>query len=439
MPWAVPSATGGASSRGTSATTCSPDPRPRYWSERVPAASCTELPGTEGRSTGEKRIRRPAEVTAPTSPRVVVSTAERIASCFERRDGGNDAAVLRVGGELGSHHATGRRQEDAARRVGDLQFGCGGGGAGTRCDGPAVEEQRAPGVPYVSAAASSSRATWLRSSTSLAEQLLELGDLGLELVALGLELDPRESREPAQAQFEDVLRLEFREVEDVHQAGAGLFAVVRCADDLDDLVDVEDRDQQTLDEVQALLAPREAEEASPRDDLDAVVEVHPQQLAQAERLRLPGDEGDVVDAERVLERGQPVEVIEDGLRVEPGLDPDDEAQAVVAVGQVGDVRDALQLLGLHRILDLLDDPLGADEVRQLRDDEPRTSRTERLDRDLGARAERPAAGRVGVLDPVEADDDAARGEVWAGHELHELFERRLGVLEQMRRRRRRPR
>ena len=35
-------------------------------------------------------------------------------------------------------------------------------------------------------------------------------------------------------------------------------AVVARADDLDDLVDVEDRDEQALDEVQALLAAREA-------------------------------------------------------------------------------------------------------------------------------------------------------------------------------------
>ena len=60
----------------------------------------------------------------------------------------------------------------------------------------------------------------------------------------------------------------------------------RRADDLDDLVDVEDRDEQALDEVQALLAARETVAAAARDDLDAVVDVDAQQLLEAERLRL---------------------------------------------------------------------------------------------------------------------------------------------------------
>ena len=92
-----------------------------------------------------------------------------------------------------------------------------------------------------------------------AEELLQLRDLGLERVALGLELDARELRQAPQPQLEDVLGLHLAEVEHVAQARAGLLAVVRGADDLDDLVDVEDRDEQALDEVQALLAAREPE------------------------------------------------------------------------------------------------------------------------------------------------------------------------------------
>ncbi len=59
--------------------------------------------------------------------------------------------------------------------------------------------------------------------------------------------------------------------------------------------------------------------AATRDDLDTVVEVHPQEGLEAERLRLPVDEGDVVDAEGVLERSEPVELLEHGRGVEPRL------------------------------------------------------------------------------------------------------------------------
>ena len=86
----------------------------------------------------------------------------------------------------------------------------------------------------------------------LASSALELLDLGAQLVALGLELDAGELGESPQAQLEDVLGLHLAEVEDVHEPGARLLGVVARADDLDDLVDVEDRDEQALDEVQAL-------------------------------------------------------------------------------------------------------------------------------------------------------------------------------------------
>ena len=84
-------------------------------------------------------------------------------------------------------------------------------------------------------------------------------DLGAQRVALGLELDAAELREPAQPQLEDVLGLQLAQIEHVDQPGARLLAVVAGADDLDDLVDVEDRDEQTLDQVQPLLPPRQPE------------------------------------------------------------------------------------------------------------------------------------------------------------------------------------
>ena len=96
------------------------------------------------------------------------------------------------------------------------------------------------------------------------------------------------------------------------------------------------------------LAAREAVLRPARDDLDAVVDVDLQQLAQPEGLRAAVDERDVVDVERVFERRQPVELLEHGVGAEAGLDADDEPQAVVAVGEVGDVRDAADLLGVAR-------------------------------------------------------------------------------------------
>jgi hypothetical protein len=59
------------------------------------------------------------------------------------------------------------------------------------------------------------------------QQLFKLRDLGLQVIALGLELDARELREAAQAQLEDVLGLDLVEIEHLAQARAGLFARLR--------------------------------------------------------------------------------------------------------------------------------------------------------------------------------------------------------------------
>ena len=55
------------------------------------------------------------------------------------------------------------------------------------------------------------------------------------------------TNEPAQLQLEDVVRLGLGQVEDVHEALAGDRGVIGAANDLDDLVDVDDGDEQPLD------------------------------------------------------------------------------------------------------------------------------------------------------------------------------------------------
>ncbi len=208
-------------------------------------------------------------------------------------------------------------------------------------------------------------------------------------------------------------------------------SVVAGPDQLDDLVDVEDRDEQTLDEVQALLRLRAAEAAPSAYDVVAMVEVDLEHLLEAQRARLPVDERDGVDPERVLHRRLAVELLEDRLRVEAVLDLDDQLQTLVAVGQVLDVGDALQLLGLDQLLDPLDHPLGADVVGQLGDHDALAPRRDVLDPHAGPHPERSSAGLVGLPDPVQSDDLAAGRQVGSGHEPHQVVERRLRVVDQV--------
>ena len=104
---------------------------------------------------------------------------------------------------------------------------------------------------------------------------------------------------------------------------------------------------------------------------------------------------------------------------------------MLAVGEVDDVGDAAELLGVDGVLDLLDDLLRPHHVRQLGDDQPGAAGGELLDLHLGAGLEGAAAGGVGVADAVQADDPAAGGQVRAGDELHEVLERGVRVRDQV--------
>src|SRR5487761_709652 len=108
--------------------------------------------------------------------------------------------------------------------------------------------------------------------------------------------------------------------------------------------------------------------------------------------------------------------------MEPAADLDHQVQAALPVGEVLEVADTVQLLGLHQVLDPGDDLLRADPVGQLGDDDPVASRVDLLHPRGGPGAEDAAAGRVRLPDPVQADDLPAGGQVRAGHEAHQLVE-----------------
>ena len=156
---------------------------------------------------------------------------------------------------------------------------------------------------------------------------VELLDRALELALLLLQLQLAEPGEAPQRHVEDVVGLHLGEVEDRDQALLGGCGVVGAADHLDDLVDVEDRDQQAVDEVQPVRRLGAAERRATAYDVEAVAEEDLEHLLEAQRARLAVDEGDGVDAEGVLERGLAVELLEDRLGDEAVLDLDDQAQA----------------------------------------------------------------------------------------------------------------
>ena len=111
-----------------------------------------------------------------------------------------------------------------------------------------------------------------------------------------------------------------------------------------------DRDEQALDEVQALLPLGQAVAAVPApDDVDAVVHPHRAAARRSPSVRgWPSTSATLLMPKESSSGVYAVQLLEHGVGVEAGLDLDDQAQPVLAVGEVHDVADAGELLGLAR-------------------------------------------------------------------------------------------
>ena len=183
--------------------------------------------------------------------------------------------------------------------------------------------------------------------------------------------------------------------------------------------------------MQAILALLQAEAATTRRDVQAVIQEDLQHLLEAQGARLAAHESHGIDREGILQRRALVELLEHGLGNEAVLHLDDQAQAVDAVSEVLDRRNALETARVRVFLDLFDDLLGSHHVGQLGDDDAHLAGRHTLDLDLRACLERAAARLVGFFDAFESDDDAALRQVGAGNVAHEVGDGRRRVIQQV--------
>ena len=263
-------------------------------------------------------------------------------------------------------------------------------------------------------------------SRLVAEEHAELGDALLEVGVLVLDALALEAGERAEPQVEDRLRLELAEPEALHQPRPRLVGVVGRADELDDLVEVVERDEVALEDVRAGERLPQLELRAPRDDLALEVEVVADELEERQRPRHAVDERDGVVAERRLERRVLEELVQRDLRHRLALQLDLDAHAglVGVVLEVGDLGDHLLA---HEVGDLRDHAAVAallHAVRELGDDDRVLPSAQLLDVRAGAHDDPAAAGSVRVADARPADDDGAGREVRALDELHEVLDAR---------------
>ena len=165
------------------------------------------------------------------------------------------------------------------------------------------------------------------------------------------------------------------------------------------------------------------------DDVFLVLDVVMKHLLEVQHLRLAVDEREHDDAEAVLELRVLVELVQDDVRVRVAAQVDDDAHAA-AVGLVVEARDALDFLVADELRDAFDEARLVDLVRQLRDDDARLAVRKRLDAGVRAHLDDATARRVGALDALGAENEAGRREIRPLDDLHELFDRRVGVVDE---------
>jgi hypothetical protein len=166
---------------------------------------------------------------------------------------------------------------------------------------------------------------------------------------------------------------------------------------------------------------REQVPGAPDDDLDLVLDVVADELVEAQGAGNAVDEREHVRAERVLQLGVLVEVVEDDLGDGVPLEDDDDPQPGLVGGVVAQVRDPLHPPGVDQVRDLRGEVVRVDLVGQLIDDEAGTA-LDLLDVHHRAHDDLAAPGAVGVLDAAGAHDEPAGREVRSLDPQKELAE-----------------
>ena len=199
------------------------------------------------------------------------------------------------------------------------------------------------------------------------------------------------------------------------------------ADELDHLVDVGDGDGEADQHVRPVARLVEQELGAAGDHLLAEVGERLDHVLEIEALRAATVDRQHIGAERRLQVGEAIELVEHHVGDGIALQFDDDAHAF-AVGLVPDVGDAFDALVAHQVGDLLDQRLLVDLIGDRRDDQRLAVLAHLLDLDAGAHEDGAAPLMIGGEDAGAADDEAAGREVRALNDLAQLVDGDLGVL-----------
>jgi hypothetical protein len=189
---------------------------------------------------------------------------------------------------------------------------------------------------------------------------------------------------------------------------------------VDHLVDIVLRDQQTQHDVQPLLGLLQIEARAAHHHVVPVLDEVADHVAQVEQVGTAVHQRDVVHGERRLQRRILVKRIEHHARHGILFEDDDDAESLT-VRFVVDVGDALDLLVVDHVGDLLDHLGLVDHVGNLRHHDALAARRRVFDLGPGAHHDASAARHERLADALVAVDDASRREIGALDVLEQLL------------------
>ena len=188
----------------------------------------------------------------------------------------------------------------------------------------------------------------LLAKLRIAENLLEVSYLTLQLLELGVQLIDAQAGELREAHIDDSFRLQFVEFETLLKVALSVRRSLRCADDAHHLVDVVAGDDQAFEDMGTLLSLLEVVLCAAYGDVVTVLHEVLHALLQCEQTRATVDKRNAVDRERRLHSCHLVELVEDYIGVGVALHVDNDTHSL-ATRLVVDVRDARNLTLLNEV------------------------------------------------------------------------------------------
>jgi len=216
---------------------------------------------------------------------------------------------------------------------------------------------------------------------------------------------------------------------DAHDPHLGLGLRLRMADDADDLVDVGQRQQQAFDRVLALPRFGQLELGAAADHRHAMTDELLQHVLQVAEPRLAVDQRQQDDRDRILQRRELVQLVQDHVGVRVPFDVDGDPHRLLQIAQILDCRNPFDLVAVDQFADPFYDPVAVLLEGDFGHNDLRAAVGFGFDGGPRPNQDRPAARVVALTNAGPPTDDTAGREVGALYDFQQFVDRHIRLVD----------